>query len=205
MTAIDPERLVFIDESGSHIGMTREYAWSPLGTRVHGRVPRNRGVVLTMLGALARNGVRAMMTNGGGTNRQVFLRFLSEHVAPSLRPGDVVVMDDLGAHHATGVREIIAAAGARILYMPAYSPDLNPIELCWSKLKGTLKSIGARTVATLIDAVGAASERITPRDAEGWFRHCGYGAQESPRSSATRSECGPTSRNGTGRAEGRKI
>ena len=177
LMAIDPDRLVFIDESGSHIAMTREYAWSPVGTRVHGRVPRNRGVVLTMLGALGRGGVRAMMTNEGGTNRIIFLRFVRDHLVPSLRAGDVVVMDNLGAHHAAGVRELIGAAGARVLYMPAYSPDLNPIELCWSKVKAVLKSIGARTVARLAEAVDVATARVTPSDAEGWFRHCGYGAQ----------------------------
>lgn len=177
LTSLDPDRLVFIDESGSHIAMTRDYAWSPIGTRVEGRAPRNRGFVLTMLGALGRTGVRAMMTNVGGTNRHVFLRFLREHLCPALHTGDVVVMDNLAAHHATGVRELIEEAGARVLYMPAYSPDLNPIELCWSKVKSILKSIGARTVKRLAVAVETASEKVTQADAQGWFRHCGYGAQ----------------------------
>jgi transposase len=153
--------------------MTHEYAWAPRGMRIVGRVPRNRGTVLTMLGALTLDGVSAIMTNEGGTNREVFLRFVREHLVPVLKPGDVVVMDNLAAHHARGVRELLEAAGARPLYMPAYSPDLNAIELCWSKLKGILKSIGARTVLKLRHAVAAAAERITPQDARGWFAHCG--------------------------------
>jgi len=168
---------VFLDESGSHIAMTREYARAPIGMRAHGRVPRNRGHVLTMLGALALDGVCAMMTVTGGTTRDVFLTFLRDHLLPVLRPGDVVVMDNLGAHHATGVGELLATVGATPLYMPAYSPDLNPIELCWSKLKAILKSVGARTMHSLAIAVQTAADRITPLDAVGWFRHCGCPTQ----------------------------
>lgn len=164
---------MFLDESGSHIAMTREYARAPIGMRAHGRVPRNRGHVLTMLGALALDGVCAMMTVTGGTTRDVFLTFLRDHLLPVLRPGDVVVMDNLGAHHATGVGELLATVGATPLYMPAYSPDLNPIELCWSKLKAILKSVGARTMHSLAIAVQTAADRITPLDAVGWFRHAG--------------------------------
>jgi transposase len=157
--------------------MTRDYARAPIGMRVHGRVPRNRGRVLTMLGALALDGICALMTVEGGTTRDVFLRFLTEHLLPTLAPGDVVVMDNLGAHHATGVRALLASVGARPLYMPPYSPDLNPIELCWSKLKGALRSLGARTMHALTLAVPRAAEQITSKDAEGWFRHCGCPAQ----------------------------
>lgn len=156
--------------------MTREHAWAPIGERVTGHVPRNRGKVLTMLGALTLEGLEAMMTIEGGTSGAVFLRFVREHLVPILRPGDLVVMDNLGAHHATGVRTAIQAAGADVLYMPPYSPDLNPIELCWSKVKAALRKIGARTVKALTAAVALASHAVTPRDAEGWFIHCGYPA-----------------------------
>jgi transposase len=154
--------------------MTREYGRAPRGQRVAQRLPRNRGVVTTMLGALGRGGLHALMTKQGGTNRATFMEFLGEHLVPTLKPGDVVVMDNLGAHHATGVRELLEAVGARVLYMPPYSPDLNPIELCWSKLKGILKALGARTVATLRDTIEVAADLITPQDALGWFAHCGY-------------------------------
>lgn len=164
---------MFLDESGSHIAMTRDYAWGPRGSRAEGRVPRNRGTVLTMLGALSLRGVCAIMTNLGGTSRDVFLRFVRDHLVPVLRPGNVVVMDNLGAHHARGVRELLEAAGARPMFMPPYSPDLNAIELCWSKLKGILKAIGARTVPKLRDAIRLAATRITPDDARSWFAHCG--------------------------------
>ena len=157
--------------------MTREYARGPYGRRVFGRVPRNRGKVLTMIGALDLGGVRALMTVEGGTSGEVFLRFVREHLVPSLQPGDVVVMDNLGAHHATGVRAEIEAAGASVLYMPPYSPDLNPIELCWSKVKQLLKGFHARTVRQLVASIGIIRGLVTPQDATGWYRHCGWGGQ----------------------------
>jgi transposase len=154
--------------------MTREHAWAPVGERVSGHVPRNRGTVLTVIGALTLNGVAALMTHVGGTSGEVFMHFVQEHLLPVLRPGDLVVMDNLGAHHCTGVRAAIQAAGADVLYLPPYSPDLNPIELCWSKVKAQLKRASARTIATLKEAIQAAAEAVTPRDAEGWFLYCGY-------------------------------
>jgi len=117
---IEPHRLVFIDESGSNIGMSREYGRSLPGKRIIERLPRNRGSVTTMIGALRVDGLHALMTIQGGTSRDVFLEFIREHLVPVLRPGDVVVMDNLGAHHATGVREAIEAGAARVLYLPAY-------------------------------------------------------------------------------------
>lgn len=170
--ACDPDRLIFIDESGSHIAMTRTHAWAPRGERAHGVVPRNRGRVTTMLGALSIDGIEAMMTVEGGTTAAVFLRFLDEHLVPRLRPGDVVIMDNLGAHHARGVRERIEACGASIRYQPPYSPDLNPIEHAWSKIKTLLRTFGARTVALLMTAIAHAASFITPSDAAAWFNHC---------------------------------
>jgi transposase len=158
--------------------MTPAYGRAPIGQRVTQRLPRNRGVVTTMLGALSLNGLQALMTKQGGTNRATFLEFLDEHLVPTLKTGDVVVMDNLGAHHADGVRQRIEAVGARVLYMPPYSPDLNPIELCWSKLKGILKQLGARTVNALYGMIEAAGDMITPADAGGWFAHCGWGRNQ---------------------------
>lgn len=155
--------------------MMREYGRAPPGVRVVGRVPRNRGTVTTMLGALAARGLTALMTTKGGTSRDVFIEFVTEHLLSTLRRGDVVVMDNLGAHHATGVRELIEGAGATIAYMPPYSPDLNPIELCWSKLKTLLKMFGARTESALRQAIEVAADFITRADAKAWLLHCGYG------------------------------
>ncbi len=174
---IDPARLVFLDESGCHIGMARTYGRALRGHRLHHAVPRNRGTVLTMIGALTLDGVEAMMTNVGGTNAAVFRRFVDEHLVPILREGDVVVMDNLGAHHATGIREAIEATGALVIYQPPYSPDLNAIELCWSKMKSILRKLGARTVRALRAAVRKAVHLVTLDDAEGWFDHCGYRSQ----------------------------
>lgn len=172
MQACDPERLIFIDESGSHVAMTRTHGWGPIGKRVHGVVPRNRGRVTTLLGALSIDGVEAMMTVEGGTTAEVFLKFIDEHLAPRLKEGDVVVMDNLGAHHANGVHERIEARGAGVVFQPPYSPDLNPIEHAWSKIKTELRTLGARTVATLMSAIGLVASYVTPDDAAGWFKHC---------------------------------
>ena len=174
---ISPSNLVFVDETGTHTSMTRDHARSPSGKRAVGVIPRNRGVILTVVGAVALDGVRGMMAHEGGTSAEAFLRFVREALAPSLHPGDVVVLDNLGAHRAVGVREAIAAVGARTLYLPPYHPELNPIELAWSKFKALLKRIGARDLLSLAIAIKQAKELLSPSDLEGWFRHCGYGRE----------------------------
>jgi transposase len=156
--------------------MTRDYARAPIGERAHGSVPRNRGEVTTMIGALDVRGVRAMMTVEGGTDTEVFEAFLERVLVRKLRPGDIVVLDNLGAHKPETVRRLIEAAGARLLFLPPYSPDLNPIELCWSKLKAALKDFGARTRDALDEAIKRAMDLIGADDAAAWFKHCGYEA-----------------------------
>jgi transposase len=172
--SLDPRRLVFIDEAGSNIAMTRDYARAPRGERVRGFVPRNRGEVTTMLGALDVHGVRAMMTVEGATDAEVFETFLERVLLRKLKPGDIVVLDNVGAHRTADVRRLIEAAGARVLYLPPYSPDLNPIELCWAKLKALLKEFRARTRDALDDAIHRAMDLIDGSDAAAWFAHCGY-------------------------------
>lgn len=167
---------MFLDEAGSHIAMTRDYARAPRGERAPGSVPRNAGTVTTMIGALDLKGVRAMMTIEGATDGEVFETFLERMLVRKLRPGDIVVLDNVGAHRTPNVRRIIEAAGARVLYLPPYSPDFNPIELCWSKLKALLKEFGARTRQALDWAIRRAMDLIGADDAESWFGHCGYGA-----------------------------
>ena len=156
--------------------MTPLYARSPRGERVYDSIPRNRGTVTTMLGALDCKGIRGMMTIEGATDTDVFEAFVEQVLVPKLNPGDFVVLDNLGAHKPICVRERVEAAGAKLVFLPPYSPDFNPIELAWSKLKGLLRTLGARTKADLDWAIGVAAGGITPSDARGWFKHCGFGA-----------------------------
>lgn len=172
-----PARLVFLDETGTHVAMTRATAWAPVGRRAHDVVIRNRGRVLTVIGAIALDGVRATMTVEGGTTREVFLRFVQDHLAPALRPGDCVVMDNLGAHHARDVRHFIEATGASVMFLPPYSPELNPIEIAWAKVKSIIRSWRVSTHRQLERVVLRAAEAITRSDIAGWFRHCGYRPQ----------------------------
>jgi transposase len=174
---LDPSRLIFLDESGSHIAMTRAYARAPRGERAQGWVPRNRGRALTMIGALDCRGLRTLMTVEGATTAAVFEAFVERFLVPELKPGDIVVLDNVGAHKPVTIRRRIEAAGASVLFLPPYSPDLNPIELCWSKLKSLLQHAEARTREDLDKAIAEAMSAITPQDALSWFHHCGYGAQ----------------------------
>ena len=129
-----------------------------------------------MLGALDVRGVRALMTVEGGTDAEVFEAFLERVLVPKLRPGDIVILDNVGAHKPETVRRLIAEAGASLIFLPPYSPDLNPIELAWSKLKAALKDFGARTVDALAMAIKRAMDLICAEDAAAWFKHCGYEA-----------------------------
>ena len=171
---IDAGRLVFIDEAGSHVAMTRASGWSPRGQSVREAVPRNRGTAITMIGALTVGGLTAMMTIEGGTSGDVFVAYVKHVLIPELRDNDLVVMDNLGAHKDTRVRPLIEAAGAKIAYLPPYSPDLNPIELAWSKVKWWLGAARARTRDGIDEALNTIMDLVTPADAQAWFKHCGY-------------------------------
>lgn len=130
-----------------------------------------------MLGALGLDGIRALMTVEGGTDAEVFESFVVHVLVPTLKPGDIVILDNVGAHKPPAILQHIRDAGASVIFLPPYSPDLNPIELCWSKLKQILKGLGARTVEALDAAIAQAMKLITPDDAEAWFTHCGFQAQ----------------------------
>jgi transposase len=171
---LDLHRLKFIDESGINIAMTRLYGRAPRGARALGSAPQNYGQNVTMLGALSCTGLEAMMTIEGATDADVFRAYVREVLCPTLREGDIVVADNLSAHKAAGVQEAIAATGARLLYLPPYSPDLNPIERCWSKIKTCLRAAKARTREALDAAVTRALATVTEADARAWFAHCGY-------------------------------
>jgi transposase len=155
--------------------MPRLYGRAPRGERVLGRAPQNYGQNVTILGALSYTGLEAVMTVEGATDADVFRAYVHEVLCPTLREGDVVVADNLSAHKAAGVQEAIAAKGARRLYLPPYSPDLNPIERCWSTIKTFLRAAKARTREALDAAVTSALATVTASDARAWFAPCGYG------------------------------
>jgi transposase len=166
-----------VDETGTNVALTPLYARALVGERAVGKAPRNQGTNLTVVGAIALDGIRCLMAYEGGTTREAFLRFVREALVPSLRRGDIVVMDNLGAHYTKGVREAIEAVGASVMYLPPYSPELNPIEHTWSKLKALLRRAEARTLRALAAALSISSTEITKSDLAGWFGHCGYFAQ----------------------------
>ena len=180
--ALDPAALVFVDECGTHVAHTRAYARAPRGRRAGGAVPRNRGRVTTLIASLtpAGPGPGPARTREGGTTKDAFLAYLREDLAPTLAAGQVVVLDNLGAHRATGVREAVEARGARLLYLPGYSPDFNPIELAFGKLKGALRGAGARTRDDLRAAIGAALAGATEDDARAFYAHCGFPVTDQP-------------------------
>jgi len=157
--------------------MTPLYSRSLVGERAVGKAPKNHGKNMTVVGAIALDGIRAMMAYEGGTTKPAFLHFVRHALVPSLRRGDVVVWDNLKAHYAEGVREAIEEVGATVLFLPPYSPELNPIEPMWSKLKTLLRREEARTLRTLALALGQCSTEIKHSDLIGWFTHCGYEAQ----------------------------
>ncbi|MGR6962870.1 IS630 family transposase [Geodermatophilus sp. URMC 61] len=174
MDRVDPARLVFVDECGTHTSMTRRRARAACGRRAPGAVPRNRGPVTTLLAGLSLAGMTPAMTVEGGTTAAVFATFLERVLLPALRPGQVVVVDNVGAHKPDRMHQLVEAAGCRLVFLPAYSPDLSPVEEAFSKVKTLLKAVGARTRAALDAAIAAALEAVTPADAAGWFTHAGY-------------------------------
>ncbi len=174
---VDPAHLVFLDESGAKTDMTRLYGWSPIGQRCVDRTPHGRWKTLTMLSAIRLDGViqGATVVVDGPMNSATFLAYTQQFLAPSLRPGDVVVMDNLSSHQAAAVREAIEAVDADLGYLPPYSPDLNLIEKLWSKVKAWLRRVAAKTFGTLQDAIADALTDVTPTECQNYFTSCGYG------------------------------
>jgi transposase len=166
-----PEKLIFLDESGVSTQMTRRFARGLKGARVHEGAPEGNWKILTILGAISLGGMIATMTVEAATDTEIFLAYLDAVLCPKLQPGDLVVMDNLSSHKVQGVRERIHAAGADLLYLPPYSPDLNPIEKAWCKLKILLRSTKARTREALDQAITEHLPAITPENAQAWFRH----------------------------------
>jgi transposase len=171
------ERYKFIDESGINLAMTRLFGRAPRGERVVDTIPQNYGPHVTMLGALSLQGLDAVMTVGGATDGEMFRAYVEQILGPTLVVGDIVVMDNLGAHKVAGSREAIEGRGAQVQYLPPYSPDLSPMEPGWSKIKTALRKAKARTNEALESALGTVLSTVTAVDARNWFVHCGYTIQ----------------------------
>jgi transposase len=176
---IDPRRLIFIDETWAKTNMTRRCGRSPRGQRLVAKVPHGHWNTTTLIGALGVGGVRCSTVVDGPVNREVFEAFVEQVLLPSLRPGDIVVMDNLSSHKSPKVRRLIESAGAELIYLPPYSPDLSPIEPAFSKIKQLLRTLAARTRDALWSSLQTILDAVTPSDALHYFEHCGYSLQET--------------------------
>jgi transposase len=171
--------LVFVDESGFHTSMTRLRARAPRGQRAYGKVPRNRGKNQSLIASITlEGGMGESVVIEGTTDAEIFEAYVERFLAPTLEEGRVVVLDGLGAHRTGKVRELIEATGAELVFLPSYSPDLNPIEEAFSKIKGIARKVGARTREALEEAIAVALSTVTPEDSAGWFKHAGYKPQD---------------------------
>jgi transposase len=181
MAGIDPHRLVFVDETGATTAMTRAYGRAPRGERVVGTVP-GQWKSVTLISALRLSGVVAPLAFEGATDTAAFQTYVEQALAPQLRPGDVVLWDNLAPHKDPRVKQAIERAGARVEPLPPYSSDLTPIEELWSKAKEFLRSVAARTTDAVYDAMGVALRAVCPEDILGWFRFCGWCGEEKLKS-----------------------
>lgn len=170
----DVTRFVFVDETSTNLTYCRRYGRAPAGERVNQAVPLHNGPNITLIAALRPNGFGSLLSGNGAVNGDVLATYLGQVLGPNLQPGDVGVLDNLAAHKVEGLADILATYGARFLYLPPYSPDFNPIELAFSKLKTWLRTTQARTRDRLEEAISTAAEWISQRDAQNWFSHCGY-------------------------------
>jgi len=171
---LDARRLIFIDETWAKTNMTRLRGRAPRGRRLIDRTPHGHWKTSTLIAALGIEGVRCSTVADGAVNADIFEAFVEQVLVPELRPGDVVVMDNLSSHKRARTRELIEAAGAELAFLPPYSPDLNPIEMVFSKIKQLLRSLACRTKDALWSAMQSVLDRVTPTDAMNCFRHCGY-------------------------------
>ena len=179
-TSLDVWRLVFVDECGTHTSLAPLYAWAPRGRRAYAKVPRNRGKNTTLLASMSAEGMGPCVAVEGTTTAEVFEAYVEQALAPMLKEGQSVVMDNLSAHKGKKVRQLVEARGCRLLFLPPYSPDLNPIEEAFSKVKASLRKAPARSRETLVGAIGRAISAVTARDVRAFFEHCGYRLQGQP-------------------------
>lgn len=172
--SMDLARLVFIDESGAKTNMTRLYGRAMAGQRAVDNTPSGHWHTTTMISSIRLDGSTACMVVDGATTRDIFEAYIEHILLPTLKAGDIVVLDNLSAHKSQKIHDLIESVGAELWYLPAYSPDLNPIEKMWSKVKSILRTLKARTKETLIEAIAKALDMVTAGDAKGWFEACGY-------------------------------
>ncbi len=173
---MDTARLVFVDESGATIRLTPLTGRAPRGQRCVGQVPRNWGHPTTLLAAMTSTGMTASLVVEGAADHLVFETFVEQVLAPTLQPGQIVIWDNLSVHRSPRARQVIEACGCELRFLPPYSPDFNPIEQAFSKLKTSLRRAEQRTRDGLWNAIGHGLSQITAQDARGWFRYCGYSA-----------------------------
>lgn len=171
---LTPAELVFVDETSTHTALTRRRARAPRGERAVGRTPRNHGPNVTLLAALTPDGIGPALAIPGAVDGAAFALYAERLLAPTLRPGQIVVLDNLSAHKSADARTAVEAAGARLLFLPAYSPDFNPIELAFAKVKERLRAAAARTPDGLAAATASAIDAVSAADARGFYAHCGF-------------------------------
>lgn len=174
---IDTQQLIFIDESGFNLGMSARYGRALSHQRAIGHAPLNRGTRLTMIAAIGVREVKTALYGKWHCDGDIFRQFIEQCLVPVLRVGDIVVMDNLSTHKVEGIETLIESKGASLTYLPPYSPDLNPIELLWSKIKNHIRRLAPRTLTALHSAINASFKAISSTDLEGWFEHCGYCGQ----------------------------
>ncbi|HZH97849.1 MAG TPA: IS630 family transposase [Fimbriimonadaceae bacterium] len=171
---INTRRLMFVDEMGAHTSLSVLYPYSPRGRRIHAKVLRNRGKNTTLLASMTIEGIGPCVAVEGSTTSAVFEAYVEQVLVPTLRPGQVVMLDNLTAHKGARVGELVEGRDCKLMFLPPYSPDLNPIEEAFSKVKALLRRAEARSRGSLLDAIGRALSAIAARDARGFFEHCGY-------------------------------
>jgi transposase len=171
---VEPERLIFIDECGTHTSLGPIYGYAPRGERLYLPVPRARGKNTTLLSSMSLEGMGPSLTVEGATTARVFETYVEKVLVPSLRKGQIAVMDNLSAHRPKRIRELIEQQGCELLYLPSYCPDYNPIEEAFAKIKNLLRKAAARTKEALVEAIGAALSAVTAADVRGFFEHAGY-------------------------------
>ena len=172
--------LLFVDECGVHTSLAPIYGYAPRGERLYLSVPRNRGKNTTLLSSMTTGGMGPSLAVEGATTARVFETYVEKVLVPSLRPGQIVVMDNLGAHRPKRIRELIEQQGCELLYLPAYSPGHNPIEEAFAKIKNLLRKAAARSKEALVEAIGTALSAVTAEDARGYFEHAGYRSTGQP-------------------------
>lgn len=179
MPELDLDRLVFLDETAAKTNMTRSHGYAPCGQRLVGQAPYRRWQTSTFLGVMRADGLLAPLVVDGAMTSELFLAYVERVLIPELRPGDVVVLDNLTCHTQKAVRQALEAVGCRVEYLPAYSPDLNPIEMAFSKLKRLLRKAAERTVEGLWATLGRLLDHFSPQECRNYIRHCGYTATSS--------------------------